>query len=233
MNLILGRYPSAFDARDGNYRLASYIPKLTGLDQSRDWPYNADPLDQMDKPHCVGFAGVNWEVSAPTESIHTNQDGHDLYYLCKKIEGEPGLENGSTVRCLALALRLQKRLKAFAWASSVDEISWWLLNRGPVVCGTNWTYDMFQPSSEYVIQPTGKVEGGHAYIINEKKEGFYGIMSSWDNYWGYPGKCKAYIEIGQFSELLRQQGEVMTAVEEPVTQKGGCLAALLGSLGRR
>jgi len=230
MEFTLGRNPSPFDARD--YKLSAYIPKLAGLEQSRDWPYNAEPLDQMDKPHCAGFAGINWEINTPVESKHTNQDGHDLYYLCKVLDGEPEQENGSCIRSVAMVLQYKKRLLAYAWAAHVDEISWWLLNKGPVICGTNWTYDMFTPSPEYVIQPTGKNMGGHAYIINEKREGFYGIMSSWDNYWGYPGQCKSYMEISQFAELLRQQGEAMTAVELPVSTmpvKEGCLSTLIKS----
>jgi hypothetical protein len=228
----LGRNQSPLDIKD--YKLASFMPKQFGdLSGSNYWPFNAEPLDQGDYGHCCGFGGADFGINFPVEDTYTNQTGHDFYYMCKIIDSEPKQENGSTVRSVAKVLQQVGRISNYAFASSTDEISYWLLNKGPVIAGTTWTQDMFTPDENNIIHPTGKVAGGHCYLLNEKKGNFYGIQNSWDSRWGVSGK--AYISIDDFAILFRSGGEVLAAVENPisnmVTQDQGCVVALLKLLG--
>jgi hypothetical protein len=210
----LGRKPSPLDIRD--YKLSNFMPaKLGDLSGGKSWAFNAEPLDQGNTGHCVGFGGADFGINTPIEDAYTNADGDRLYYLCKVVDGEPNQEDGSTVRSIAQVLQQEGRIANYAFASSTDEITYWLLNNGPVIVGTEWTSDMFMPNSDNIIRPTGNVQGGHCYLLNEKtSNGLYGLQNSWGKAWGVNGK--AYISIDDFAILFRSGGEAMTSVELPI-----------------
>lgn len=216
-----GRKPSPFDIQD--YKLASFIPKgiykETGIIE-KDWEFIGKALDQENTPHCVGFSGASFGINLPVNTKYRNEDGHRFYYLCKEIDGEPGAENGSYIRSIAKVLKNNlKRIDGYAFAGNIDEIKWWLLNRGPMIAGTIWTEDMLHPDEKNVIHIGGEVVGGHAYLLNEwTKDNFIGIQNSWDDYWGVDGK--AYISAQDFETLFKYDGEVMTAVELPIGVSG-------------
>lgn len=84
--------------------------------------------------------------------------------------------------------------------------------------GTAWHEGMFSPDANNVIHPTGNVVGGHAYIIDELKDGnLYGIQNSWGNYWGVNGK--AYISEGDLASIFSNGGEALSAVELSATME--------------
>jgi len=215
----LGRIPSPFDKRD--YNLTSFIPdkllkkSMMPLKLSQSWNFPAEPLDQGEFPHCVGFSGANFGINSPVNTMYTNEDGHKFYYLCKEIDGEPLKENGSCIRSIAKVLKNVGRIDVYAFAYSMDMIKWWIINKGPMIAGTIWTLGMFEPDSANIIHPTGEILGGHAYLLNEWTENNYiGIQNSWGNYWGINGK--AYISATDFEKLFAYDGEVMTTVELPL-----------------
>jgi hypothetical protein len=221
----LGRKRSPLDIRD--YKLAAYIPPTLGdLSGEMRWPFNSGPLDQGDKPWCVGFAVATWGICAPVEDLFTNADGKDFYDQCKIVDGDN--EEGSTIRSGATVLLQRGLIDAYAFAHTVDEITWWLLNKGPVIVGTVWTEGMFMPDWKNIIYPKGEMLGGHCYLLNQKtKDGYYHIQNSWDCNWGINGG--ALISIADFEILFRYDGEAMAAVELPIpiTQKEGCLTQFL------
>jgi len=222
-----GRRLSPIDIRD--YKLAAYMPADLGdLSGGKFWPFDAEPLDQKDEPECVGFAMANYGINAPIQDHYTNADGRAFYRMCKEIDGDD--LPGSTVRTAARVLKnVLMRISKFAFANSVDEISYWLLHNGPLIVGTEWTQGMLAPDEYNIIHPTGITLGGHCYLLNEKTvSGHYRIQNSWDARWGQDGQ--AYISISDFADLFMDSGEAMTAVElpYPVTAKSsGCVDAFL------
>lgn len=212
----LGRIQSPFDARD--YNLGAFIPRgIRGISliTSRNWEFPNDPLNQEASYHCVGFSMANFGINLPINTCYTNRDGHAFYYMCKELDGQPRQENGSYVRTAAKVLRNLRRINYYAFAAYMSNIKYWLLNRGPMIVGTSWTENMFYPSKDNKIEPTGEVIGGHAYLLNEwTKDGFIGIQNSWGSIWGNNGK--SYISAENFEKLFRQGGEAMASVELPM-----------------
>lgn len=230
----MGRNVSPKDERD--YALADYMPvDLGDLSGTMEWNYNRPLLDQGKSPHCPGFGAANFGNNPPVEDSFTNADGDRFYYLCKVIDGEPNQENGSSTRTVGKMLKQVGRINAYAFAANTDEMTYWLLHNGPVMCGTNWTRDMFSPDADNIIHPTGTVVGGHFYLVNGKySNGLYRIHNSWDNEWGIHGE--AYISVPDMAFLLNNQGEAMTAVELPFgvgpsPKSNGCSAQILSWLG--
>ena len=230
----LGCKQSPLDIHD--YKLAAYEPlNLGDLSGETEWPFNHVSLDQRTTPRCVGYGLAGFGINTPIEDNYTDADGDRFYGLCKAIDGD--MEEGSTVRTGAKVLVKEGRIKKYAFANSVDEITYWLLHNGPVIAGASWTMDMFRPDSNNVIHPTGEVAGGHCFVLNAKyKTDMFRLRCAWGDGWGVNGEV--LISIADFAKLFRAGGEVLTAVEEPLSVVGqvpavqqGCTKALLKAFG--
>lgn len=179
------------------------------------WTDSDVVLDQGQTPHCVGFGWAQFGNTNPINDAFSNADGDKIYYECKQIDGEPGAEDGSDVRSGAKAFVARKRIAAYAFAASVDEARAWIANHGPVVVGSDWTNDMFNPDTFGVVRPTGGVAGGHCYVLvgDLVSEGHLLFQNSWSDTWGVKGQFKMTYQ--DFANLLQNQGELCVAVELP------------------
>jgi len=179
------------------------------------WTDSDAVLDQGQTPHCVGFGWAGWGDTQPVDDHFTNADGDKIYYECKVIDGEPGQEDGSDVRSGAKAMQNRKRLSAYAFAKSIDEVRAFLAAHGPVVFGSDWTNDMFNPDANGYVKPTGGVAGGHCYacVGDLVSEGALLFQNSWGDSWGLSGRFK--MTYADAAQLLANNGEACAAVELP------------------
>lgn len=184
---------------------------------SRVW---ADPvvLDQGQTGHCVGFGGSGFLASDPVEDQGVdNAFGHALYYDCKVIDGEPKAEDGSTVHSLAKVLTQKGRLSKYAWASTVAAMQQWVTTEGPVVMGTDWDNDMFDPDANGFVKPGGGIAGGHCFLMvgyHADRDAFE-FVNSWGTGWADGGHF--FMKTADFSKLWHRSGnEAMVALELPL-----------------
>lgn len=189
-------------------------PPITG----RIWGDADGILDQGQTPHCIGFGGAQWGNTLPVDDKFTNADGDRIYYEAKVVDGEPKQEDGSSVHTLAKVLQTEKRLSTYAWATTTDAITAYILGYGPVIVGTDWTNDMFNPDGEGFISPSGGVAGGHCFNLvgytpdaGRAGGGYYTIRNSWGAGWGAGGEAK--ITVADFASLLASQGEALCSLE--------------------
>ena len=222
-----GRIKSTFDEQD--YALARYEPRVYDLTGEMKWLYRGLCLNQGNKPHCGGFGLAGWGINDPVQDAFTNADGDRFYYMAKEIDGQPLQENGTSVRTMAKVGQKIGRIKNYAFAFTTNEISYWLLHNGPVMVGTAWTYDMMNPDKDNIVHITGGEAGGHFYFLNAKlMDDYYLIHNSWGaELWGINGEAK--ISIADFAVLLRQGGESIAAVEQPLDalpEPSGCEQAV-------
>ena len=107
----------------------------------------------------MGFSGATFISAAGSQAGVTggvtDQLGHDLYYECKVLDGEPGRENGSNLRSLGKVLKTRGIIDAYSITDDVDAIQEWVEHYGMVVLGIPWYEGMYTKDSNGVIRPTG------------------------------------------------------------------------------
>lgn len=171
-------------------------------------------LDQGDTGHCVGFGWAGWSNAEPIENLYHDADGHEIYYEAKVIEGDPGGENGAYPRDGAEAMQNRGRLNVYAFADTIDDVLTHLRTKGTVGVGTDWTYDMFEPDSNGFVTPTGRVAGGHWYLLYGVEQDALLFKNSWGSQWGDNGSFR--MTIPDFQSLLDNMGEAIASVELPL-----------------
>lgn len=191
-----------------------------------DAPAWADPvvLDQGNYGTCVGNGWAGWLAADPVEDPGVNETlARAIYYEATVIDGQPdnpdapgGGQQGSTVRSGAQAIQNRKRLSAYAFATTTDQVDEWLNNHGPVVMGTNWYDGMFNPDATGLVTISGAVAGGHCYLCVDKDPATnqYEFVNSWGTSWAQNGHF--FIGAADFARLLAEQGDACCAAELPL-----------------
>lgn len=174
----------------------------TLLPRAVEW--QTGPVEnQLQTPHCVGFAGWQWLMTKPQSlPLPADLNGDELYYECKVINGEPRAEDGSDSRALMKALATEGLVRSYHWAQRPGDITDWILSKGPVLFGTPWTEGMFSPNGTGRIRPTGSVAGGHEYLGHgyDPKTRLVKCCNSWGEGWGQKGHF--YIHITDLWSLI-------------------------------
>lgn len=120
--------------------------------------------------------------------------------------------DGTSVRAGAKYMLGQGLISGYTWTHSVSELAQAVLQRGPVVVGTDWTMDMFVGDSQGYITPTGESAGGHAYLLDgvNMTHRFFRIKNSWGRAWNQQGFAR--IRFDDMQTLLDNYGEACLPV---------------------
>lgn len=178
------------------------------------WDVTGFQLDQGNTGHCVGFGWAGWSDAEPVENTYLDSDGHAIYYECKVIEGDPGNEDGAYPRDGAKAMKARARLSTYAAATTMADVLAWLRQHGPLVVGTDWTYDMFEPDANGYVKATGGYAGGHCYLLYGVQGDTLIFKNSWGDTFALNGSFK--MKIADWTALFQAYGEAWTSVELPL-----------------
>jgi C1A family cysteine protease len=82
-----------------------------------------------------------------------------------------------------------------------------VLTQGPLVVGTYWTYDMFNPDSHGFIHPTGAIAGGHAYYIcgYDRSTNTLKFQNNWGANWDDRGFF--YMNADEWFSIFSKNGD--------------------------
>jgi hypothetical protein len=180
--------------------------------------------NQGETSECTAYSWTHWVEDNILNEVYFATLAHPLwnvdqfYNKLKLNDGIPGTNyDGSTVRAGAKVLRELGILEEYRWAKDVNEMATVLLTMGPVVCGTTWYNNMFNPDANGLIKVGGGPAGGHAYVINgvDTVKKLFRIKNSWGQDWGVKGH--AFISFDDFAGLMANGGDVCVPLAKKVT----------------
>ncbi len=211
-----------YDEQDQNF----LVPRMAVSPSVRFKYYTTGPvLDQGDTPQCVAYATVQFLMTGPIVNKYPAGPS-DLYAQCQLVDEWAGtVHDGTTVRAAMKVLQNKGYVSGYNWAYDIGTVVNYVLTRGPMVLGTNWSEDMFNPDKKGFIRYTGTVVGGHSYMLKginldlacpDGTKGAFRIQNSWGMHWGNGpkgGSSLAWLSIADTAKLIEDYGEAATATE--------------------
>lgn len=203
------------DVRDANYQMSERLDLEATLPPYRFHACRL-PVDQGSTGGCVGGSLRNFMQAAPVMvrigDGWTWRQIYDWAQLHDGFEGQEPEMRGTSLRAGMQALQEAGAVGSYVWASDMETVKAWVLQRGPVVMGTMWKAGMMQADANNTIHATGEVQGGHAYCVvgHSLKRGCYRLLNSWGN-WAQNGR--AWISETDLAGLFVGGGEAVTALE--------------------
>lgn len=209
----LGRRYSP-DARDRQYLARELVPEVA--DRSKYWA--AFPaLDQGSTPMCVAYSLTTLLMAGPMmhKTLPVVIPPVTLYHAAQDNDEWDGNDyEGTSVRGGCKALQNWGLITEYRWAMTAADVAAALVHHAPVVIGSNWLEDMFEPDAESgLLHVSGAVAGGHAYCLigYNLKSGLFRVLNSWGTSWGQKGR--AWLKGEDLDRLLSDQGEAAVVVE--------------------
>ena len=170
-----------------------------------------DAMNQMQTNACVGFTGIGFVMSEPMPAKLDDpvKIAIAAYHLAQNHDGIPGKEPdyfGTTLEggCKAL-FEMGLAEGEFIWGNQLEQIIPHLIHRGPVMVGTEWTFNM-AVTRRGRATAKGRSFGGHAYLLygaDTVQKELYFLNSHGQNY-GVDGKF--FMSFDEFDILLKRGG---------------------------
>jgi len=199
----------SFDPRSRQFPVVEQFPERELI--SRVW-YLDTCLNQFAEGACCGFGTTHALLAEPKQgSVEKYDDDYarSVYHQAQLHDQFPGEEPEVSGTSVIEALREVKRrgdITSFRWSFGLQEallgLSWY----GPAVVGSKWTRGM-EPDEWGYIHPTGRVLGGHCYLVNSINinRKTVCVHNSWGEDWGTDGR--AWLTWEDFESLLEDGGE--------------------------
>lgn len=193
-----------FDPESKNYPVRAVLRSTV---RRRDKMWRIGPiLDQGREGACVGFGWTAEALSTPIPvrlkfmahkvPHEPNEFASFIYNEAKKIDEWEGVEyEGTSVLAGAKAMKNVGLVREYRWAFSLEDVIDTVLSKGPVVVGTYWYENMYDPQGG-ILKPSGRVVGGHCYAVVGYRvkpaelggtEDALVIQNSWGPLWGRNG----------------------------------------------
>jgi len=209
------------DARDKKYTIKKLMAAAPGSPPTtpgiRYWWEGGWWGDQGYTSQCVAYSWTHWLTDGPTTNSSYIRPTN-LYNEAQKIDEWPGEDyDGTSVRAGAKVLTSKGFIGEYHWGWSLDDAIQVLLNKGPVVVGTNWYDSMFVADETrpffIKIKPNAQIAGGHAYVLNgiNVPEERVRVKNSWGRNWAHNGN--AFLSFKDLERLIKEDGEVCLATE--------------------
>lgn len=213
----------AHDSRSKLYAL----PEPRGALTSVSHPRRIGILQQGNVGACTCFAGLGaiatgifyidalLAAMANANLKFDNASGIYLYKEVTKIDEFPGAyppkdtgSSGNAVGKLFKQLKLINGwLHGLSLSAALNELQF-----RPVITGVNWYGGFDQPDSNGFIKISGKVVGGHEFVVDglNVEEEYVTCTNSWGERYGLKGRFKMRFDV--WERLLSERGDVTSFV---------------------
>lgn len=158
-------------------------------------------------------------VLSTTDGVKNSKVAEGVYSDAEDIDGDgpyPPNDNGSTGLSVAKVLTKRGWIPGYQHAFSLSA-TLTALSRQAVIVGTNWYTGMIEPTSKGELVASGKVEGGHEYVLDEidVDKQIVWMQQSWGKNWGLGSR--AWMTWTMLEQLLGEQGDVtiFTPLSQP------------------
>lgn len=228
-----------FDDRSRNYRIRSVLDRLgVSARVPRSYTWRCEPrLDQDGVGACVGFAWAHEVAARPVLRPADAALAFRIYRSAQLIDQWPETPPAEGTSVLA-GVKIAQGLGYYAeyrWAGAgsgrvLEDVVLTLGYLGPMVAGSEWTEDMFDPDASGLLHPTGAIAGGHAYLLNgvrcrwastvpildrafanlDRRTSLVRVHNSWGADWGVDGE--AFLTLDEMEGLLERGGEACIPV---------------------
>lgn len=206
------------DPRNKDFRALVKPPPRSPTAKNLGWFSNI-VFDQGDTPRCTTEAAVGLLHTNPYRPQHVPDqklldepaERQAFYLASQDFDPYPGHDyDGTSTDAPFKLLRNRGLISAWRWLFGEDEVREYLRWYGPVVVGTVWLMDMFNPTKKGFLNVTGEEAGGHAYRIIQYSptRNAYRMINSWGQSWGQDGR--AWIAAVDLAALLSNNGEAVT-----------------------
>ncbi len=214
----LGRHVR-HDPRSWQYAFAAADPStLASVRHQSQIP----TLDQGHLGSCTGNAGAKclsyqpfWAESVVKAVLGSDAQADEEYavgvysaatHLDDVAGAYPPQDTGSDGLSVAKVLLKRKLISGYQHAFSLEALLS-ALAKQPVIVGTEWRQDMFNPAADGRLSITGRVAGGHEYCLDELdvEHRRVWLQNSWGDSWGHTGR--AYVTWDDMRTLLSHQGD--------------------------
>jgi hypothetical protein len=206
---VLGRHKE-HDPRSLNY------PAQTAAVVTKVWTHYGAVLDQGQVGSCTGNAMAQALNTKPLRAVGRallrEADAVQLYSAATALDNVPGTyppdDTGSSGLAVAKAAQNAGYITGYTHAFDLDHVLGALM-LGPLICGTDWHQDMFNPDPDGTVHPTGAIAGGHEYLllgVHPRMERLT-FLNSWSKSWGYHGRF--YMSFDDFDGLLNAGGDAV------------------------
>lgn len=210
-----------FDERSKNFpirELVGDLPLRSGSWSTRvilDQDVYDCPICHQ-KGACTGFSTSTEAAARPVEQGNIDAVvAHEIYHRAKELDEWSGEDyEGSSVLGAVKAATERGWYREYRWAlgpgpeAAAQDLALAVGHHGPGIIGSNWYDGMFDANADQYLEATGKIAGGHAYVVSRysiKRDAFWT-----PNSWG--GAGQGWISRKDMIKLLDEDGEACIPV---------------------
>ncbi len=173
--------------------------------------------DQGATSQCVIYSWLHVAADGPLaqRTLPTRWNPTALYQEGQRLDRTPpwDVDSGLTCDAGAKVMRAHGLVGEYRWIEEFDELLDALV-AAPVTCGAWWRQDMFTPQKGGLVTFTGRVAGGHQWVINgfNKQTQMIRHKNSWGRAWGHYGHF--YTTFATMREILVAGGAEICVARE-------------------
>jgi hypothetical protein len=210
-------------------RAFAYPKRTVARPVSVTWATKAPILNQGKIGACEGYTAIEWlncDVATRNRAsstfrpkmaagrLLTGADAVAAYSRATELDDDgvatryPPDDGGTSAVGIAKAMKSYGAIDKYEWTFDWEHFTAAMAHQ-PVMLGTNWYSGMFDPDRKGVVEATGELQGGHAYLARGIDYQNQRVLcrNHWGARWGVKGEF--WLGFATLQRLLKEDGDVL------------------------